>query len=208
MAQQLIPGVGFVDDAGVAGQRLIPGVGFVDFGAGGGGGAAVETTATIALPAFIGSISISPVVASSAMASLPVFSGSITSGNFSAEFAFTPPLPTFAGAISVSPAVATSATVGLPSFSGSITIATGGATITITDLKDLTTGTLRSGETGITAIINSVSTGELVALLTGQTSTAGGDMALSHAALAAATQYRVTIVLADGSEGTWKYTAA
>lgn len=81
-------------------------------------------------------------------------------------------------------------------------------TITITDLKDLTTGTLRANETGITAIINNVTTGALVVKLTGLTSTAGGDMSISDAALVASTQYRVTIILSDGSEGTWKYTAA
>lgn len=82
------------------------------------------------------------------------------------------------------------------------------AAISITDLKDLTTGTLRASESGITAIISNVSTGALVVKLTGLTSTAGGDMTISDVALVAGTQYRVTIILADGSEGTWKYTAA
>lgn len=81
-------------------------------------------------------------------------------------------------------------------------------TITITDLKDLTTGTLRANETGVTAIINNVTTGALVVKLTGLTSTAGGDMSISDASLAAGTQYRVTIILSDGSEGTWKYTTS
>lgn len=81
-------------------------------------------------------------------------------------------------------------------------------TITITDLKDLTTGTLRANETGITAIINNVTSGALVVKLTGLTSTAGGDMSISDASIVASTQYRVTIILSDGSEGTWKYTAA
>lgn len=173
-----------------------------------GGGASVETTATTALPTFSGSISVSPEVATGATIAMPTFSGSITSGDFSVEFDFTPPLPGFSGSISVSPSVSATTTVSLPAFSGSITIATGGATITITDLKDLTTGTLRASESGVTAIISDISTGELVAKLTGQTSTAGGDVALSHASLAAATEYRVTIILGDGSEGTWKYTAA
>lgn len=81
-------------------------------------------------------------------------------------------------------------------------------TITITDLKDLTTGTLRANETDVTAIINNVTTGALVVKLTGLTSTAGGDMSISDASMAASTQYRVTIILSDGSEGTGKYTAA
>lgn len=199
--------------AGRAGVTLYNGggnIGLEDFTASdaAAGGATVSTTATISLPAFSGSVSAQPVVATSATATLPTFSGSITSGSFSASFAFTPPTPSFAGSVSVSAGVSAATTVALPTFSGAITIATGGATITITDLKDLTTGTLRASEAGVTAIISNVGTGDLVAKLTGQTSTAGGDMSLSHASLVAATQYRVTIVLADGSEGTWKYTAA
>lgn len=145
----------------------------------------VLPSGTVLVPS--GGILVSPAVQFSVTAALPVFSGSISFGDTAVDFIFTPPLPIF---------------------SGSITISTGGATISITDLKDLTTGVLRVGETEITAIINNVSTGVLVALLTGQTSTAGGDMSLSHASLAAATWYRVTIILADGSEGTWKYQAA
>jgi len=125
------------------------------------------------------------------------------------SFAVTTGLPVFSGAAhtgAVSFAFVSSAA--LPAFSGSATGDTSSATITITDLRDLTTGTLRINETGITAIVNNVSTGALVALLTGQASTAGGDMVLAHASLVAATQYRVTIILSDGSEGTWKYTAA
>lgn len=145
----------------------------------------VSISTTAALPAFSGSISVSPVVQLGATAALPVFSGSITSGGATVSFSITPPLPTFSGAI---------------------ILATGGATITITDLEDFTTGVARPNETGITAIINQM-TGELVANLPGQTSTAGSDMSVSHASLVAGTWYRVTTVMPDGSEGTWKYQA-
>jgi len=182
MAYVILPDGSIADDAGgvlPSGTVLVPSAG--------GGSVSVETSATVALPVFSGGILVSPAVQLSATAALPVFSGSISFGDTSVEFNFTSLLPVF---------------------SGSITVSTGGATISITDLKDLTTGALRVGETGITAIISNVSTGVLVALLTGQTSTAGGDMSLSHASLTSATWYRVTIILADGSEGTWKYQAA
>ena len=127
------------------------------------------------------------------------------------SFSTTTALPTFSGSASVagSPAAFSFATTTtLPTFSGSATVSGAGGSISINDLRDLTTGTLRVSETGITAIINNISTGALVALLTGQTSTAGGDLVLSHASLTPSTQYRVTVILSDGSEGTWKYTAA
>lgn len=120
-------------------------------------------------------------------------------------------LPTFSGSVSAASSgasVSTSSTTSLPTFSGSITGDVSGATITIIDLKDMTSGILRANETGITAIVNNISTGELVVKLTGQTSTVGGDVVLSNVALISATQYRVTLIMSDGSEGTWKYTAA
>lgn len=150
-------------------------------------GASFETSAAVALPAFSGSASVSPVTSFAVTTGLPVFSGSASAGT--ASFSF-------------------STTTAPPAASGSFTGDTSSGTITITDLRDLTTGNLRVSETGITAIVNNVSTGALVVKLTGQTSTAGGDMSLSHASIIAGTQYRVTVILPDGSEGTWKYTAA
>lgn len=150
-------------------------------------GPSFDITATTALPSFSGSASVSPVTSFAVTAGLPVFSGSANAG--AASFSFSTTLP-------------------LPSVSGSFTGDTSSGTISITDLRDLTTGNLRVSETGITVIVNNISTGALVALLTGQTSTAGGDMSLSHASIIAGTQYRVTVILPDGSEGTWKYTAA
>lgn len=157
------------------------------FGLVGSSGASFDTSVTTALPSFSGSASVSPVTSFAVTAGLPVFSGSANAG--AASFSFSTTLP-------------------LPSVSGSFTGDTSSGTISITDLRDLTTGNLRVSETGITVIVNNISTGALVALLTGQTSTAGGDMSLSHASIIAGTQYRVTVILPDGSEGTWKYTAA
>lgn len=127
------------------------------------------------------------------------------------SFSTTTALPTFSGSASVagaSPVASFTTTTALPVFSGSASVAGAGATITINDLRDLTTGTLRVSETGLTAIINNISTGALVVLLTGQILTAGGDLILTHASLVPGTWYRVTVILSDGSEGTWKYQAA
>ncbi len=154
---------------------------------GGSSGASFETSVTLSLPAFAGSASVTPVTSFAVTSGTPVFSGSASAGAPSFSFDVTPALPAPLG-----------------SFTGD----TSSGTISITDLRDLTTGNLRVSETGITVIVNNISTGALVALLTGQTSTAGGDMSLSHASIIAGTQYRVTVILPDGSEGTWKYTAA
>lgn len=81
-------------------------------------------------------------------------------------------------------------------------------TVTISGIRDLTTGALRPNESGITVIFNHPTTGALVVLKTGQTTNAGADLVVSDPALVAATTYRVTTILADGSEGTWKYTAS
>lgn len=151
------------------------------------GGSDFTTSATTAFPSFSGSAHVSPSTSFAVTTGLPVFSGSASAG--AASFSFT-------------------TTTALPAFSGSTTGDTSSATITITDLRDLTTGTLRANETAITAIVNDLTTGALVALLTGQSSTAGGDVVLIHASFVAATEYRVTVILSDGSEGTWKYTAA
>ena len=75
-------------------------------------------------------------------------------------------------------------------------------------LKDWGTGNLKANETGITIIVNNMTTGDLVVKLTGETSDGSGVVAFTNAALVAATNYRVTTILADGSEGTWIYTAA
>lgn len=83
----------------------------------------------------------------------------------------------------------------------------GNGTITLPALKDWGTGNLKASETGVTIIINNATSGVLVALLTGQTANASGVLP-TLTGLVSGTAYRVTTILADGSEGTWKYTAA
>ena len=84
---------------------------------------------------------------------------------------------------------------------------TGNGTITLPALKDWGTGNLKANETGVTIIINNASTGVLVSLLTAQTTNASGVLP-TLTGLVSGTSYRITTILADGSEGTWKYTAA
>ena len=83
----------------------------------------------------------------------------------------------------------------------------GSGTITLPALKDWGTGNLKANESGVTIIINNASTGALVNLLTGQTANASGVLP-ALTGLVSGTAYRVTTILADGSEGTWKYTAS
>lgn len=90
--------------------------------------------------------------------------------------------------------------------SGSITTPTG--TITTPGIKDWNTGVLRTSETGITAFINNAVTGALVVSKTGLTSDAvTGTVTITDALIIPGTTYRVTIVLSDTSEGTWRFTA-
>lgn len=83
---------------------------------------------------------------------------------------------------------------------------TGAGTITLPALKDWGTGNVKAGETGVTLTINNATTGVLVSLLTGQTTNASGVLP-TLTGLVSGTAYRITTILADGSEGTWKYTA-
>ena len=83
----------------------------------------------------------------------------------------------------------------------------GNGIITLPTLKDWGTGNLKANETGVTLIINNATTGALVSLLTGQTTNASGVLP-TLTGLVSGTAYRITTILADGSEGTWKYTAA
>lgn len=82
----------------------------------------------------------------------------------------------------------------------------GNGTITLPAIKDWGTGNVKAGETGVTLIINNATTGALVSLLTGQTTNASGVLP-TLTGLVSGTAYRITTILADGSEGTWKYTA-
>lgn len=105
------------------------------------------------------------------------------------------------------PAAAAGAAVASGTANASLSSPAAG-TITISDIRDLTTGALRPNESGITVIFNHPTTGALVVLKAGQTTNAGADLVVSDPALVAGTTYRVTTILADGSEGTWKYTAS
>jgi len=69
------------------------------------------------------------------------------------------------------------------------------------------TGTLLANETGATAYVYSISTGSLVVAKVAQSTDASGVMRIYDAALTAATQYRVVVVLASGAEGMARYTA-
>lgn len=89
-----------------------------------------------------------------------------------------------------------------------ISISQAAATITLPACKQWETGNLRPGETGVTVIVNHPITGALIVKLTGLTTHATtGVCVVSDAAIVAGNSYRATQILADGSEGTWVYTA-
>ena len=96
-----------------------------------------------------------------------------------------------------------------PALSTSVTLADiAVGTITFPAVKDWSTGNLKLNESGVTVIVNNVTTGALVIKLTGKTTLATkGVCTVSDALIIAGTQYRATLILADGSEGTWKYSA-
>ena len=82
-------------------------------------------------------------------------------------------------------------------------------TITIAACRQWETGNLRLSESGVTVIVNNLTTGALVVKKTGLTTHATtGICVVNDAAIVAGTPYRVTQILADGNEGTWKYTAS
>ena len=80
-------------------------------------------------------------------------------------------------------------------------------TITTPVLKN-NTGTVLASQTGITAHIYAISSGDKVITLTGQTTNGSGVMTLSDVLIVAGTQYRVVIVLGSGAEGMEKLTAS
>ena len=82
-------------------------------------------------------------------------------------------------------------------------------TITLPACRQWETGNLRLSESGVTVIVNNLTTGALVVKKTGLTTHATtGICVVNDAAIVAGTPYRVTQILADGNEGTWKYTAS
>lgn len=91
---------------------------------------------------------------------------------------------------------------------GSISSSAVSGTITLPACRQWETGNLRTGESGVVVIVNNPTTGALVIKKTGLTTHATtGVCVVTDAAIVPGTSYRVTQVLADGSEGTWVYTA-
>lgn len=147
-------------------------------------GGATATLATITdAAAFAGIASVSPLTVITATMADAVFSGTASAGAMT------------------SLAITTDAAV----FSGSASVA-GTASITLPVLKN-NTGTVLASETGATAYIYAI-TGAHVVTKSAQTTNGSGVMVITDAALVAATQYRVVIVLASGAEGMDKATAA
>ena len=148
-----------------------------------GSGATATLTTTLDASVFSGIASVSPLTVLTATMADAVFSGSAGSSGIASL------------SVSTDEAV----------FSGSASVA-GSGTLTLPALKN-NTGTVLASETGATAYIYATS-GAHVVTKTGQTTNGSGVMTITDAALTAATQYRVVIVLASGAEGMDKVTAA
>lgn len=146
-------------------------------------GATATLATTLDASVFSGLAFVSPLTVLTATMADAVFSGSAGSS----------------GIASLS--VSTDAAV----FSGSASVA-GSGTLTLPALKN-NTGTVLANETGATAYIYATS-GPHVVTKTGQTTNSSGVMTVTDAALTAATEYRIVIVLASGAEGMDKVTAA
>ena len=94
-----------------------------------------------------------------------------------------------------------------PAVIDSFTATAGG--LEIPALRDWHTGNLLAGLGGIKVIINEVGTGSLVTVKTGLSSnTTTGIITVNDPLLVPGTEYRVTVILANGAEGTWRYTAS
>jgi len=83
----------------------------------------------------------------------------------------------------------------------------GFGTITLPALRDWGTGNLKPNETGVRIIVNNEASGALATMLTNQTADASAVLPMISG-LVSGTEYRITTILADGSEGTWVYTAS
>jgi chitodextrinase len=94
-----------------------------------------------------------------------------------------------------------------PALSATVTTASPGVgTLTTPALKN-NTGTVLANEVGAKAHVYNVTTGALVVAKTGQSTSAGGVMTVTDAAIVAGTEYRVVIILSSGAEGMEKVTA-
>jgi len=115
----------------------------------------------------------------------------------------------FSGSATVTGAPPTAtliATTAAAVFSGSASVVPPTPTLILPTLKN-NTGTVLANEIGAIAHVYAT-TGEHVVTKTAQTTNASGVMTITDAALTAATQYRVVVVLASGAEGMDKVTAA
>lgn len=98
-------------------------------------------------------------------------------------------------------------TIDSDTFTFTIAAAAAG-TITLPACRQWETGNLRTSESGVVVIVNNPTTGALVVNKTGLTTHATtGECVVTDPAIVTGTNYRVTQILPDGSEGTWRYTA-
>jgi hypothetical protein len=143
----------------------------------------------------------------SAGAASPAATATLVSGANSAAFLFTGLTPATGYYLHITQDdTATPANTATPVTAAMVTTNTP-AVITLPALKN-NTGTLLANEVGATVHVYAVATGNKVVTKTAQTSDASGVMAVTDAALVAATEYRCVIVLASGAEGLQKATAA
>ncbi len=137
---------------------------------------------TLDASVFAGIASVSPLTVLTATMAASVFAGSAGSGALT------------------SLATTTDAAI----FSGSASVA-GAASLTFPLTNN--TGSLWVNQTGATVYVYAT-TGAHVVTKTAQTSNSSGVMVVTDAALTAATQYRIIVVLSSGDEGMDKVTAA
>lgn len=143
----------------------------------------------------------------SAGAASPAATATLVSGANSAAFSFTGLTPATGYYLHITQDdTATPANTATPVTAAMVTTSAP-VVITLPALKN-NTGTLLANEVGATVHVYAVATGNKVVTKTAQTSDASGVMAVTDAALVAATEYRCVIVLASGAEGLQKATAA
>lgn len=143
----------------------------------------------------------------SAGAASPAATATLVSGANSAAFSFTGLTPATGYYLHITQDdTATPANTATPVTAAMVTTSAP-VVITLPALKN-NTGTLLANEVGATVHVYAVATGNKVVTKTAQTSDAFGVMAVTDAALVAATEYRCVIVLASGAEGLQKATAA
>ena len=144
----------------------------------------------------------------SAGAASPAATATLVSGANPAAFAFTGLSPSTGYYLHITQDdTATPANTATPVTAAMVTTDAPPVVITLPALKN-NTGTLLANEAGATVHVYAVATGNKVVTKTAQTSDASGVMAVTDAALVAATEYRCVIVLASGAEGLQKATAA